>query len=416
MAERTEVVIIGAGVIGTCAAWALADRGVRVIVLEQDIVASGASHANAGILAPSHSVPLAAPGVLGQGLKWLLDSSSPFYIAPRIDTDLLKWLWRFRGACNEKAVRRAIPLLRDMHRESASMYERLAGPGGVVCGFERKGVLHVFRSKKGHEAGLREAKLIREYGLTSGLEGGPGAENWVRLLKPGIVGAIHLPEDGHLDPGEFVRGLAKMAEARGASFRTTTTAVAFKMSGRKITAVGTTAGEFEADEVVLATGAWSPGLGASAGLDLPVQPGKGYSLTVRAPGPPPPLPVMLMEARVAVTPMGELVRLSGTLEMAGMDFGITRPRVEAICAAAIEYLEGVEGMQVIELWRGMRPLSPDGLPFLGRPANLDNLIIATGHSTIGMSLGPVTGRIVAELACREKPSCDLALLRPDRFS
>ena len=410
------MVIIGAGVIGTCAAWALAERGVRVTVVEQDLVASGASHANAGLLATSHSVPLAAPGVLGQGLRWLFDSASPFYIEPRLDRDLLRWLWRFRGACNERAVRRAIPLLRDMHRESASIYARLTAMEGMACGYERKGALHVFRTKKGYEAGLREAKLIREYGLSSGIVDGPGAENWVRSLKPGVAGAIHLPEDGHLDPGAFVRALAKQAEAKGAVFRTTTTAVAFKMAGNRIAAVGTTGGEIEADEVVLAAGAYSPALAASIGLDLPIQAGKGYSLTVRPPGPPPPVPVMLMEARVAVTPLGELVRLSGTLELVGMDFTITRQRVQAICAAAVEYLDGVEGMEVVELWRGMRPLSPDGLPLLGRPAKLANLIIATGHSTIGMASGPVTGRIVAELACREKPSYDLTLLRPDRYS
>lgn len=416
MAERTEVVIIGGGVIGVCTAWALADRGVRVIVVEQDAIASGASHANAGILATSHSVPLASPGVLGQGLKWLFDPSSPFHITPRFDRDLLQWLWRFRGACNEKAVRRAIPLLRDLHRESASMYARLTAMEGMGCGYERKGCLHVFRTKEGYQAGLKEAQLIREYGLSSGIVDGPGAENWVRSLKAGVVGAIHLPEDGHIDPGAFVLGLAKQAEAKGAVFRTATTAVAFKMSGNRIAAVGTTAGEIEADEVVLAAGAYSPALARSVGLDLPIEAGKGYSLTVRPPGEPPPVPVMLMEARVAVTPMGELVRLSGTLELAGMDFSITRRRVEAICAAAIEYLEGVEGMQVIELWRGMRPLTPDGLPLLGRPAKIANLIVATGHSTIGMAIGPATGRIVAELACREKPSYDLTLLRPDRFA
>jgi D-amino-acid dehydrogenase len=194
-----------------------------------------------------------------------------------------------------------------------------------------------------------------------------------------------------------------------------TEVLGFVTAGRRIRGVETTRGDFEADEVVLATGAWSPGLLAALRLRLPIQAAKGYSVTCRRPAGAPRRPLLLGEARVAVTPMGETLRLAGTLELAGLDLSIDRRRVEAVRQSAGRYLALGEEPIVTEVWRGLRPCTPDGLPALGRPRRLDNLIVATGHAMLGVSLGPITGRLVAQLACGQAPALDLTPLDPDRF-
>ncbi|RPH39581.1 MAG: FAD-dependent oxidoreductase, partial [Planctomycetota bacterium] len=195
-----------------------------------------------------------------------------------------------------------------------------------------------------------------------------------------------------------------------------TEVLGFERNGPRIASIQTSKGTFRAEEIVLAAGSWSPSLARSLGLRLPIQPAKGYSIGLSNPATPPAVPLLLMEAKVGVTPMGRFLRLAGTLELGGLDLTINERRVDAIRRRSREYLEGLDALQELEVWRGLRPCSPDGLPFVGRPGAIENLIIATGHAMIGLSLGPITGKLVAELAARQKPSFDPALFSPDRFA
>lgn len=414
MSER--VLVIGGGVIGVCAAYYLARDGCAVTLVERGPqVAWGSSYGNSGLIVPSHSVPLAAPGVWWQGLRWMADPESPFYIRPRLDPALLRWLWRFRAHCTEAHVRRALPVLRDLSYRSRALYRELTALTGPDCAFREDGALTVFRTEAGFARGRHELGVLTRAGVTARTVDAREARELEPRLATTVVGALHWPDDASLVPDRFVTGLARAAEALGVAVRRGTEVLGFRVEGRRLTTVETTRGDLPADQVVLAAGAWTTPLGRLLGLRIPIQAAKGYSLTYRRPADGPRLPLLLGEARVAVTPMGPWLRFGGTLELAGLDLEVNRRRVAAVARAPRQYLEGLDGLELVEIWRGLRPVTPDGLPLLGRPRRYENVIVAAGHATIGMSLGPVTGRVVADLVQAKPPGVDLTLLDPDRF-
>ncbi len=410
-----SVLVIGGGVIGVCSAYYLAREGFAVTLVDKDDVCAGSSYGNAGLIVPSHSIPLAAPGVLWQGLKWMLDPESPFYIKPRLDRDLLAWLWQFRGACSAERVARAIPLLREMHYASLGLFRELAALDGVGGGFEQRGVLSVFTTGRLYEGALHEARLLEGHGLPFKPLDGPAARALEPALTPDVVGAILLPDDAQIVPAEFVRGLGRAVAGLGVQVRPATEVLGFESAGGRIRVVETTRGAIPADQVVLASGAWSPGLARALGLSLPIQAAKGYSLTFVRPAHGPAYPLLLGESRFAVTPMGDTLRFAGTLELAGLDLSINRRRVAAIARGGARYLRDVENLRLLEIWRGLRPCTPDGLPVIGRSTRFENLILATGHAMMGVSLGPVSGKLVSQVAAGAPPLCDLRLLSPARF-
>lgn len=418
MTRKVDVLIIGGGVIGVCAAYYLAERGRQVALVEQGEIASGSSYANAGLIVPSHCTPLPAPGALSSGLKWMLDPESPFYIRPRLDLDLVRWLLKFASCCADAHFRRALPVLRDLSCASLALYDQLAAPG-FDFGYKHKGLLLVYKTRQGLKHAADEALLLAETGV-----------EWQSLdpnevcaiepaVQPGMAGGLYFPADAHLNPAEFVQGLARSAESRGVRIQANTEVIGIEAAGRRIEAVKTTNGDFQPFEVVAAAGAWSPHLARSLKLNIPIQPAKGYSITVKLPTSSPGVPMILGESRVAVTPMesayGPALRFAGTLELAGMDLSINLRRVNAIRRAARSYLAGIEELERIEVWRGLRPCTPDGLPIIGRPASFDNLTLAAGHAMLGMTLGPITGKLVSQIVCGEKPDMDVTPLRAERF-
>lgn len=409
------IIVVGGGVVGVCSAYYLARRGLKVMLVERGDIAAGSSYGNAGLIVPSHSVPLAAPGVLQQGLRWMLDADSPFYIRPRPSRALVRWLLRFRRACTEDHVRRSLPLIRDLSRASLGLYRELAALPGLEFGFREDGVLAVFRTAVGLEHGRQEAAVLSAAGIAARVLDAADARTLEPALRSDIAGAVQFPDDAHLTPDRFVRGLARTAAGLGARLLTGTEVLGFTRRGRRVAGVETTRGDLTAEQVVLAAGSWSGHLAADLGLDLPLEAAKGYSVTCERPPDGPRMPILLGESRVAVTPMGDTLRFAGTLELAGLDLTINRRRVEAIRRAVPLYL-AERRYAVREIWRGLRPCSPDGLPYIGRSAGHDNLIVATGHAMIGVSLGPVTGALVAQLAVGEAPMLDIGPLRPGRFA
>jgi D-amino-acid dehydrogenase len=410
-----SVVVIGGGVIGVSSAYYLARDGWEVTLLDKGEVCAGSSYGNAGLICPSHVTPLAAPGVWWQGVKWMLDAESPFYIKPRPSVELARWLWRFRAACTPAQLRQAMPLLRRLSVESLELYREFAEKGGFDFGFRQSGSMTVFFTPEGLAHGREEARLLREVGAVVEVLDGPAARSAEPALRPGVVGALFCREDALLVPDRFVKGLARLAESHGIRVVTGTEAIGFRTSGDRITSVETTRGVLPADTIVLAAGAWSPEVGRALGLRVPIQPAKGYSLTYRRPARAPTIPLLPAEGRFSVTPMGEFLRFGGTLELAGMDVSINRRRVEALRRKGLDCIEGTGDLELLEIWRGLRPCTPDGLPLVGRSRRFGNLVLAAGHAMVGMSLGPVTGKIVARLAANDVPPADLHLLDPDRF-
>ena len=416
MARQVDVLIIGGGVAGICTAHFLIERGREVTVVEKDEVCAGSSYGNAGLIVPSHSVPLAEPGVIGQGLRWMLDPDSPFYIKPRFDRDLIAWLWQFRKASTAKRVRAAMPLLRDLHLESFRHYEALAAD--LDFSFGHQGRLLLCRDEKGLAHVREEAELMGEIGLELEMLDREGVRSIDASVDFDCIGGAFYAQDAHLDPARFVRGLAARCVERGLDLQERTEVLRFRREAGTIAAVETTRGDFAARDVVLCSGSWSPGLAAALDLALPVQPAKGYSVTVCKPDPCPEIPFMMVEAKVAVTPMGDKLRFAGTLELAGMDLSINHRRVTAIMKSVPQYVPAwdPDELELTEVWRGLRPCSPDGLPYLGRVRDCENLTVAAGHAMIGVSLGPVTGDITARLVQREAPGFDLGLCQVERFA
>ena len=349
----------------------------------------------------------------------MLDPESPLFIKPRLDFGLLAWLVRFAAACAQSRVQQAIPVLRDMGRASSELYEQLAALDGLDCGYQRTGLLTIFRNRRSFDDGIKEADVQAANGITLKVLDGAAVRHMEPAVRPEVVGGVFLRGDAHFTPDKFVRGLARLAERHGLMIQAATEVLGFEVSGRKVTAVRTTRGDFQPDQVVLAAGAWSPRLARDLRLNLPLQPAKGYSVTVRRPATSPTIPLALWESRVIVTPMlspsGAALRFAGTLELAGFDLSISRRRVNALTRAARAYLVGMDELETFEIWRWLRPCTPDDLPILGRPPALDNVILATGHGMLGMSLGPITGKLVAQIACGEKPDVDLKPFRVERF-
>ncbi len=416
-AEGGDVLVVGGGVVGVCVAYYLARAGRRVCLVERGEVCSGCSHGNAGLLVPSHSVPLAAPGVVAKSLKWMFNPASPFYIKPRLDWELLSWLWRFNRACNRRQVQRAMPLIRDLSMESLRLYDELAADG-TEFGLEHKGVLMLYKTEAGLREQVADGKAMGEFGI----EARELTLSEISELSPNLtvdaLGGVYYPQDGHVTPMQLVPEIARRAREMGVEVHTHTEVLAFERSGARISRVVTTRGDFTPEEVVLTAGSWSGVLARELGLRLPIQGGKGYSITFKRPLEAPSLPIVCGEAKIGVTPMIDALRFAGTLELAGLDLTISRQRVAAVLSGVPLYLPDLkpEEMELVEIWRGLRPCTPDGLPFLGRARHIDNLTVAAGHAMIGVSLGPVTGKLVAEVVSGEKPSIDLDLLKVDRYA
>jgi len=417
MVQKEETLIIGGGAIGVCCAFYLNALGKKVLLVEKNDICAGSSYGNAGLIVPSYSIPLAAPGVIGQGLKWMSKPHSPFYIKPRLDWSLLAWLWKFRGFCTMHQVRQSIPVLRDLHTASFKLYEDLANIDGMDFKLEKKGLLELFITQKGYDKGIKNIGLLKEYGVENRVLPQKELPEFLEGIRTPTVGGAYRPHDAHLIPDRFVRQLARHLEKTGVRFLTSCEVLDFETSGRRVSGIKTTRGNILAEEIIVAGGAWSAELARKLQLNLAMQPAKGYSITFRRPTQCPDLPVALAESKVVLTPMADTLRVAGTLELAGFDQSINLGRVQAILKSVRAYLPDMDpdALELLEIWQGLRPCSPDGLPYLGRTPRYDNVILATGHGMLGISLAPITGKIVSQLSANDPPASNLAPLSVERF-
>jgi len=412
-----QLAIIGGGVIGLCTAHYAAKRGHRVTILERlPRERDGCSFGNAGMIVPSHFIPLAAPGVAALAFRWMWNPESPLCIRPRLDWDLISWGWKFLRASTREHVRRAAPLIRDLSFVSRACFEELAET--LDFGLVKRGLLMLCKTQHALDDEAKTAALANDIGVPAEMLDAKG----IAALEPGVrmdvAGGVYFPKDCHLSPDRLMTALQRELENAGVDFRFESAVTGWRMNGRRIEAVQTNAGDFSADEYVLCGGAWSPSIARDLRVRLPMQAGRGYSLTLARPRQLPGICAIFSEARIAVTPMGSGLRFGGTMEIAGLAEGINQRRVQGIIKAVPRYFPdfSAEDFSGIEPWSGLRPCSPDGMPYVGRFAAYDNLSTATGHAMMGLSLGPVTGKIMAELLSDEPPSLDITMLAPDRFA
>lgn len=410
-----KVIVIGGGIIGLCSAYYLQKEGHQVIVIDQSNMDAGASYVNAGYISPSHIIPLAAPGVMKKGLKWMFDKSSPLYIKPRLDLDFLRWTWAFNKSCNQKHVDKSIPVIRDIAVWSQELYDDIKTQKGFNFHYEKKGILMLCQTDEMLEEEIHVAKLAAEVGL----DVSEVTKNDLKKLEPNVElnvkGGTHFRCDSHITPLELMNDLKKHLKQVGVQFYIDEKVEDLEVDSGKITSIITSKQKLTADEFVLAAGSWSDLLSRKLGLKLLLQAGKGYRINANQPTGIS-LPAILTEAKVAVTPMNGFTRFAGTMEIAGINHDINKVRVEAISNAASRYYKGVSLSQEEkeDATCGLRPVSADGLPYIGKSNKCKNLTIATGHAMMGLSMGTATGKLVSEIISDQKPTLDLSPFHPDR--
>jgi D-amino-acid dehydrogenase len=412
----SDVLILGGGAIGLACALYLLRAGRSVTVLDRGRVGAATSHGNCGTITPSHAVPLAAPGVLAKGLRWMLKPDAPLRIAPRLDFALLEWLLQFARCCNAAQCRRITSIKAPLLLQARAELEQLVGAGKLDCEFLALGTLNVYRDAREFDHALGHVQLAAEFGLPMETLDGAACRAREPALNDSIVGGYFNAGDAQLRPERYCAELARAVVALGGEIRESTAITGFRCAGGNIESVVTDTGEFSGRDVVFALGAWSPLVARQLDLRIPIQPGKGYSITYARPGRSPRIPLTLKERAVCVTGWQSGFRLGSTMEFAGYDTTLNQTRLDALRRGAAEYLIEPEGPSVIEEWYGWRPMTYDDLPILGRTASLQNLVLATGHGMLGITMSAITGKLVSELVCAAPPSLDMAPFSPARFN
>ena len=410
-----NIIIIGGGIIGLCSAYYLQKEGHQVTIVDQSNMDNGASYVNAGYLSPSHLVPLSAPGVMKKGLKWMLNPASPLYIKPRLDSDFIKWTLAFNKSCNANHVEKAIPAIKGITLLTQDLFDDIKREEGFSFHYEKKGLLMLCQTDKMLEEEIKTAELAKR----EGLDVNEISKEELQVLEPtakiNIKGATYYKCDSHTTPHEFMTEMKAHLKTVGVTFFSNEKVEDLVINNRKIEAVKTKNQTLKADEFVLAAGSWSAILSKKLGLKLLLQAGKGYRInTTQTTGIT--IPSILAEAKVAVTPMNGFTRFAGTMEIAGINDNINRIRVEAIAKAANNFYPDVTLTQEEknDVASGLRPVSPDGLPYIGKSSKCENLTIATGHAMMGWSMGPATGKLVSEVISDKKTILNLSPFHPDR--
>jgi len=410
-----SIVVIGGGIIGLCSAYYLQKEGHKVTIVDQSNLDSGASYVNAGYLSPSHIIPLSAPGVMIKGLKWMFNSSSPLYIKPRLDLDFLKWVWAFNKSCNTSHVHKSAPIIRDISVLSQELFDDIKNSENFTYHYDKKGLLMLCLTEKTLEEEVKMAKLAQNLGL----EASEINIEDIKKLEPNVeinaIGATYYRGDSHTTPNEFMNDMKAHLKSSGVQFYTNEKVQDLDFKNGKITSIQTNKQALSANEFVLAAGSWSSLLSKKLGLKLLLQAGKGYRInTVKPTGIT--IPAIMAESKAAVTPMSGFTRFAGTMEIAGINHNINKVRVEAIAKAATQYYPNIvlTKEEKENAACGLRPVSPDGLPYIGKSSKCNNLTIATGHAMMGWSMATATGRLVSEIISDQKPSLELHHFHPER--
>jgi D-amino-acid dehydrogenase len=420
MSSSKHVLIVGGGIVGLSVAYYAQRKGYKITVLERGAPDHDmASLGNAGMIVPSHFVPLAAPGMVGLGLRMMWNPESPFYIKPRLDRSLIDWGIKFMRAANPDHVAKAGPVFRNLGFASRQCYLDWASELANVFGLEQRGLLEMSKTEQGVHEGKETVEKAHHLGIPSEWLDASQVAKLEPNVKLDIAGAVYYPMDCHLTPPRLMAGLAQHLLANGAEIRWNTDVTGWQLdTAGHIETVKTAQGNISADEYVIAGGAWSPMMAQGLRVNLPMQAGKGYSLTLYKPKLLPNICALFTEARMAMTPMSGSLRFGGTMEIAGTDTRINPARIRGIIKSVPKYMPDYSAADFvnIEPWVGLRPCSPDGLPYVGRSKHHANLSIATGHAMLGISLGPITGKLITQLLSGEPPEIEMGMLDVDRYN
>ena len=412
----SKVIVAGGGVIGLCTAYYLNKAGHEVTLIDKGDLKHGTSFGNAGYISPSHFIPLASPGIVAKGLQWMLSSSSPFYIKPRLNMDLIRWALTFWKRSGKSTMERNIPHLNNILHLSRELTSSIRNELGNQFRMEEKGCFMLYKSALTEKHEIELAKEAAALNIETRIFSAKEIQDMEPEVEVNVRGGVLYPIDAHLHPGDLMQTIHDHLQQSGVKFQLETTITGFEKQGRKVTKVLTDKGDFTGDEIVLATGSWLPATSRDLGIDLLLQAGKGYSMTFDAVEKNLHYPAILVDDRVAMTPMGADLRMGGTMEISGIGSPMLMKRVQAIFKAAKNYYPDlpVTFPAQDKIWYGLRPLSPDGLPYIGRHSTYDNIVMAGGHAMLGLSLAAATGKLVEEIVGGLETSIHISAFNVER--
>lgn len=414
-----HIVVIGGGIVGLSSAFYLRKTGHNVTIIDKTDISNNCSYGNAGYICPSHFVPLASPGIVKQGLRWMLNSSSPFYIQPRLNWGLIDWGLKFIKSATPQQVENAAIPLRDIAILSKKMYEEWINEEGLDLAYEQKGLLEIFQTEAKKEHAKHLVEKAQELGLTDTIM---LSYDELQAMEPqtkiDAMGAVYFKCDAHAYPQKLMQAVIGKLKQLGVQFRLNEEVIGFEKQRKNIKDVITNKQKYSCDEVVIASGSWSRELTKKLDINIPLVGGRGYSVTLENSEHKLNYPAVLMEGRAALTPMdGNKIRFGGTMEITNTNTPPRINRVEGLLRAVQNFYPSfkIETPPIEKVWYGFRPCSADGLPYIGKTSKYHNLTIATGHAMVGFSLGAGTGKLVSEIVNNQPTSMDISAFKVQRW-
>lgn len=413
-----KVVIVGGGISGLFSAYYLKILNYQVTIIDSENFVRGCSHGNAGLIVPSHIIPLAAPGVVSKALKWMLNTRSPFSFHPKLNREFISWCTHFLKNSTELNVKRSVIPLRDISFLSSSLYKEIDEEFKNSFLLKSRGLLMLYKSEKIAEEEYSLAKLAQIYGIRTNILSPKEVHNLDSSCNYNILGGIHYLDDRHLNPNLLINNLIEHLKSQNVEFISGIKISDISFSGDLIKSVSSISNKYEADSFLFCSGVWTADLISKLKINIPLMPGKGYSFNIESKNNFPTIPSILVDAKVAVTPMENNLRIAGTMEIDTINSKIRIGRVKGMVNSFNRYYPDlkIETPNKKNVWYGLRPCSPDGLPYLGESKIYKNLFVAAGHAMLGLSLGPATGKLVSEIISDTKPSIDISPFQPERYN
>jgi D-amino-acid dehydrogenase len=413
-----KVVVVGGGVSGLFSAYYLNKLNYDVTIIDSGDFTHGCSHGNAGLIVPSHIIPLAAPGVIPKVIRWMFNSQSPFSFHPKLNKEFIAWCINFMKNSTKSHINKSIVPLRDISFLSSQLYKEVAVEFKNSFELKSKGLLMLYKNTKTADEEIKLAKLAENYGIETNILSGEDLKKLDPNCTYDVLGGIHYLSDSHLTTNILMNNLVEYLKSQNVVFISGEAITSIKLSGNQVQSISSETKEYLADTFLFSSGAWTSNLLKKINLKIPLVAGKGYSFNVEVNTGFPTIPSILVDARVAVTPMGNNLRIAGTMEIDNINSKISTNRVIGMVNSFNRYYPhlNIKIPQKENIWYGLRPCSPDGLPYIGKSEFYKNLFIATGHAMLGLSLGPATGKLISEVISETKTSIDLSTFNPERYN
>lgn len=416
--KNQSVIIIGGGVNGLASAYFLQKSGFEVTIIDKGTIDDNCSFGNMGYISPSHYIPIASPGIVAEGLSYMLDSKSPFYIKPRLDFSFFKWALKFYRSSNQPTVDKNAPGLVKLLMLSRRLMDSIREDLGEVFEMEAKGCMMMCHSKGAFEKELKVAEGAKKYNLNTITLDRKALQEYEPDVELDIYGAVLFTDDAHIHPGKFMQALKNRLIEKGAQFQFETSVKSFDYKDKSVKSVITDKGQFAADYILLTPGSWLGELTKKLGHPLMIQGGKGYSTTYDYVEKNIRYPAILVDGRCAMTPWKHTLRIGGTMEFSGLNDKILVKRMEGIYNSVKKFYPGlkIDFPPVEKIWTGLRPVSPDGLPYIGALNGMKNVFVAGGHAMLGVSAAAGTGKIIDDLLQNRPTDIPITAFDTNRFS